>query len=78
MFPGNRNRKSSPNGNLRFTIKISAFRPKKINQSINQSILYFSVEHNVTEYIGEHKNTHIKIYKNRTAKTTVLEQKSKS
>ena len=32
------------------------------NQSINQSILYFSVEQSVTEYMWEYKSTH-KIYK---------------
>ena len=40
--------------------------------SINQYFI-FSVKQNVTEYIGEYKNTHMKIYKNRTAKPTVLE-----
>ena len=34
-------------------------REQKFNQSINQSILYFSVEQNVTGYNEECKNTNI-------------------
>jgi len=40
-----------------------------VNQSINQSILYFSVEQNVTEY-NECKNTNVKVF-NKCQWTTV-------